>query len=104
MTTVARRPTAARPLPDLATTFLRWSFTRGLCARGYWLVASLYLVVVADLSPSELVLADTVSRKWSLVLAHVVTGTGMVLAGLVTTFPALALSQALWGLGWAFAS
>jgi MFS family permease len=104
-------------------TFLRWSFGRGACARGWWLVASVYLVVVADLSPSELVLlgtgqaitvvlaevpagvfADTVSRKWSLVLACTVSGAGMVVTGLVTGFPALVGAQALWGLGWAFAS
>jgi MFS family permease len=104
-------------------TFLRWSFGRGACARGWWLVASVYLVVVADLSPSELVLlgtgqgitvvlaevpagvfADTVSRKWSLVVACTVSGTGMVVTGLVTGFPALVVAQALWGLGWAFAS
>src|SRR5215208_3986697 len=121
--TSAARSDQLRPLPDLAAMFLRWSFGRGLCSRGYWLVASVYLVVVADLSPSELVLlgtgqaiaivlaevpagvlADTVSRKWSLVLAHLISGTGMVMAGLVTGFPALALSQALWGLGWAFSS
>jgi len=82
-----------------------------------------YLVVVADLSPSELVLlgtgqaltvvvaevpagvfADTVSRKWSLVIVCAVSGAGMVATGLVTAFPALLATQALWGLGWAFAS
>jgi hypothetical protein len=107
----------------VVATFLRWSFARGACARGWWLVASVYLVVVADLSPAELVLlgtgqgvavllaevpagvvADTVSRKWSLVVAHLLSGSGMVVTGLVTGFPALALAQALWGLGWAFAS
>jgi MFS family permease len=104
-------------------TFLRWSFGRGACARGWWLVTSVYLVVVADLSASELVLlgtgqaitvvvaevpagvfADTISRKWSLVVACAVSGTGMVATGLVTAFPALVATQALWGLGWAFAS
>ena len=83
----------------------------------------MYLVVVAELSAPELVLvgtgqaitvllaevpagvfADTVSRKWSLVLAHAITGTGMVLAGLATGFPVLVGSQALAGLGWAFSS
>jgi MFS family permease len=119
----AVRSDPLRALPDLAVLFLRWTFLRGLCARGYWLVTSVYLVVVADLSPSELVLlgtgqgltvvvaeipagvlADTVSRKWALVVAHLVSGTGMVLAGLVTDFPTLVLSQSLWGLGWAFSS
>ena len=64
-----------------------------LRARGYWLVTSVYLVVVADLSPAQLVaigivqgitvvlaeipagvLADTVSRKWSLVVADLRLG------------------------------
>src|SRR5262245_12392755 len=122
MATLARRA-PARPLPRLGVTFVRWSFTRGALWRGYWLMASVYLVVVAKLSASQLVLigagqaavvllaelpagvyADTVSRRRSLVLAHVVTGAGMATLGLVTSFPALALSQALCGLGWAFAS
>jgi len=107
----------------VTSLFLRWAFARAACARGYWLVTSVYLVVVADLSPAQLVLigivqgitvvvaevpagvlADTVSRKWSLVVAHLVSGAGMVMAGLVTAFPTLVVSQALWGLGWAFAS
>jgi MFS family permease len=113
----------ARNPSDVVTTFLRWSFTRGVCARGYWLATSIYLVLVAGLSPGELVLvgaaqsatvlaaevpagvfADTVSRKWSLTLSALITGTGMVMAGLVTSFPTLTLSQMLWGLGWAFTS
>jgi len=120
--TRAARGAPERPLPDLAATFFRWSFARGLWARGYWLVASVYLVIVADLSPAQLVLvgvgaalvvllaevpagvfADTVSRKWSLVLAHLISGAGMAMTGLVTGFPALVASQALWALGWAFA-
>jgi MFS family permease len=119
----AVRSGALQPPPDLAVRFLHWTFLRGLCARGYWLVTSVYLVVVADLSASELVLlgtgqgvtvlvaeipagvlADTVSRKWALVVAQLASGAGMVLAGLVTDFPTLVLSQALWGLGWAFSS
>jgi hypothetical protein len=83
----------------------------------------LYLVVVAELSAVQLVLigafqgvtvlvaevpagvlADTVSRRLSLVISHVVRGSGMVMAGLVTGFPLLVVSQCLWGLGWAFSS
>jgi MFS family permease len=116
---VARAGAPGDPVP----LFLRWSFGRGLCARGYWLAASIYLVVVADLSPAELVLvgaaqslvglvaevpagvlADTVSRKWSLVVAAFISGAGMVMAGLVTSFAAITVSQVLWGLGWAFVS
>ena len=92
-------------------------------ARGYWLVTSLYLVIDADLSAFQLVflgtaqglttlvvevptgvVADTFSRKWSVVIAHLVTGTGMLITGLVTAFPALVATQMLWGLGWTFSS
>ena len=122
MASSARR-IRARPLPRLGVTFVRWSFARGAFWRGYWLLASVYLVEVADLPASQLVLigvgqsavvlvaelpagvyADSVSRRRSLVVAHVITGVGMVVLGLVTSFPALAWSQALCGLGWAFAS
>lgn len=109
--------------PDLTTAFLRWALLRAAFARGWWLATALYLVVVADLSPFELiligvlqgvtvviaevpagVLADAVSRRLALVVAHVVMGSGMAMAGLVTAFPLLVASQCLWGLGWAFSS
>jgi MFS family permease len=108
---------------DFATVFLRWTFIRAFLARGYWLTTAVYLVVVAHLSPFELVtigtlqaitvvvaeipagvLADAVSRRLSLVAAHVVMGAGMAMAGFVTSFSFLALSQCLWGLGWALSS
>jgi MFS family permease len=91
--------------------------------RGWWLVASVYMVADAGLSPAELVvigvlqgvvalvfeipagvLADTISRKWSLVVSHALMGTAMLTTGLVTTVAPLALTQMLWGLSWTFAS
>jgi MFS family permease len=108
---------------DLAAAFLRWTGLRAALARGYWLAAALYLVVVARLTPTQLiligtfqgitvliaeipsgVLADVVSRRLCLVVGHLVMGSGMALAGLVTSFPLLVASQCLWGLGWAFSS
>jgi hypothetical protein len=108
---------------DIATAFMRWTCLRATFARGYWLVAALYLVVIAHLTPAELVLlgtfqgitvliaevpagvlADAVSRRLSLVTGHVVMGIGMAMAGLVRSFPLLVVSQCLWGLGWAFSS
>ena len=96
---------------------------RALCFRGYWLVTSLYLVVVADLSAFQLVflgttmeltvlaseiptgvMADTISRKWSIVISHGVMGVGMLTTGLVTSFGLLVAAQMLWGLGWTFSS
>ncbi len=107
----------------VTTAYLRWTCLRAAFARGYWLTTALYLVVVADLTPVELVLigvfqgitvvlaevpagvlADAVSRRLSLVIGHVVMGIGMAMAGLVTAFPLLVVSQCLWGLGWAFSS
>ncbi|MDA0270069.1 MAG: MFS transporter [Chloroflexi bacterium] len=108
---------------DLARTFLRWTFVRAVFHRGWWLVTSLYLVTVADLTASQLVfygavmaitsllmevptgvVADTLSRKWSLVVSHVVMGSGMVMMGLVTDYHLILVTQVLWGLGWTFAS
>jgi MFS family permease len=108
---------------DLAAVFLRWIWWRALLHKGWWLVTSVYLVVDAGLSASQLVLigvaqgaialvfevpagvvADTISRKWSLVVSHVLMGAAMVATGLVTDFGALIATQMLWGLSWTFAS
>jgi len=108
---------------DIAATFIRWVFLRAIFHRGWWLVTSLYLVEVADLDPFQLVflgtaqnltaltfeipagvLADTISRKRSIVVAHLLMGAGMVATGLVTSFSALVATQMLWGLSWTFSS
>jgi len=109
--------------PDLDTVFVRWTWCRAVLHRGWWLVTSVYLVADARLPASELVLigvaqgvvalvfevpagvvADTVSRKWSLVVSHVLMGTSMIATGLVTGFGALVATQMVWGLSWTFAS
>ena len=109
--------------PDLAGAFLRWALLRAALARGWWLATAVYLVVVADLAPFQLiligvfqgvtvviaevpagVLADAVSRRLALVLAHVVMGAGMAMTGFVTAFPLLVVSNCMWGLGWALSS
>lgn len=50
------------------------------------------------------VFADTVSRKWSLVISHLLMGAAMLATGLVTDFELLVITQMLWGLSWTFAS
>ena len=111
------------PERDVAATFIRWTWMRAIFHHGYWLVTSLYLVVEADLSAFQLVfigtaqgvtglvaevptgvMADTISRKWSVVIAHVVMGAAMLATGLVTAFPALVVTQMFWGLAWTFSS
>jgi len=108
---------------DVARTFLRWTYLRAVCHRGYVLVSSLYFVVDAHLSAFQLVFigtvvsvtllvsdvptgvwSDTVSRKWPLVIGHVSLAAGMVMTGLVIAFPLILATQVLWGLGWGFSS
>ncbi len=90
---------------------------------GWWLAAGVYLVADAGLPTSQLllvgvaqgtvallfevpagVIADTMSRKWSLVFSSVLMGAAMLATGMVTLFPALMATQMLWGLSWTFAS
>ena len=108
---------------DLVSAYLRWIWWRALLHRGWWLVTSVYLVVDARLSPSQLVLigvaqglvalvfevpagvlADTIGRKLSLLVSHALMGTAMLTTGLVTDFTALVATQMLWGISWTFAS
>ena len=107
----------------LIDAFVRWTWMRAALHNGWWLAASVYMVVDAGLTASEIVLigsvqglfalvcevpagvlADTISRKWSLVLSQLLMGTAMLATGLVTTFPLLLGTQVLWGLSWTFAS
>jgi MFS family permease len=105
---------------DIAATFLRWMFLRSTFHRGYVLTSSLYFVAIAHLSASEIVLlgtamsatllltdipagawADSGGRKRLLVIGQLVMAAGMVMTGLVRSFPLLVVTQVLWGLGWA---
>lgn len=115
----------ATPSPRLNPTavYLWWGALNTAVFNGFGLAALLYWVVDADLDPLELVLlgtalelsvfvaeiptgvvADTLSRKWSIVLSHIVMGAGMILTGLTTAFIPLALAQMVWGVGWTFQS
>src|SRR5919204_1907879 len=90
---------------DVPTTFLRWAFMRAVFHRGYVLVSSLYFVIQAHLTASQLVLlgtavsaalllsdiptgvwSDTIGRKWPLFLGHLFLAAGMVMTGVVTAF------------------
>jgi MFS family permease len=107
----------------VAAAFLRWTFARAVCHRGYVLVSGLYFVIDAHLPASQLlalavvvsvtllvsdlptgVWSDAVSRKWPLVAGHLLLAAGMVMTGLVTAFPLLVVTQLLWGVGWGFSS
>jgi MFS family permease len=117
---MSNRPAADR---DVAALFLRWTYLRAVFVRGYWTVASLYLVVDAHLSAFQLLLlgtfmgitlvlsdiptgvwSDGIGRKWPLVIGHLFVANGMVMIGLVNAFPLILVTQISWGLGWAFIS
>jgi MFS family permease len=102
---------------------LRWTFLRAVFHRGYVLTCGLYFVLDAHLSASQLVglgtvvsvtlllsdiptgaWSDAVSRTRPLVAGHMLLAAGMAMTGLVTAYPLLAVSQALWGAGWGFSS
>jgi MFS transporter, DHA3 family, tetracycline resistance protein len=108
---------------DLESIYVRWTWSRAALHRGWWLVTSVYLVVDGRLTVSQLVLvgaaqsvvglvfevpagvvADTFSRRWSLVVSHVLMGVAMSATALVTSFGLLVLTQMVWGLAWTFAS
>jgi MFS family permease len=103
--------------------FLGWVAVRAVLHNGWWLLASLYMVVDAGLPPEQLlaiaaaqgvaavvfelpagVFADSVSRKGALLISHALMGTAMITTGLFPSFVPLMLSQMLWGIAWTFSS
>ncbi len=109
--------------PDLIAVYLRWVWARAVLHRGWWLVTSVYLVVESGLSPAQLVfvgvaqgvvsllfevpagvVADTISRRTSLLVSHALMGVAMLATGLTTDFGLLVATQMLWGIAWTFAS
>src|SRR5687768_7465481 len=58
---------------EVAATFLQWTFLRAVCHRGHVLVASLYFILDAHLSASQLLLLGSVVAA-TIVLADIPTG------------------------------
>jgi MFS family permease len=111
------------PARDVTVIFLRWAFAHAVFHRGYVLASGLYLVIVAHLAASQLLVlgtvmsvallvsdlptgvwSDAVSRKWPLVAGHMFLAAGMTMTGLATAFPLLVITQLLLGVGWGFSS
>ncbi len=89
----------------------------------WWLALAVRLAIELRLTPFQLlalgaalqisllvaevptgVLADRVSRKWSVVVGFVSVGGAQVAAGLVSGFGPLILTQVVWGVGYTFRS
>src|SRR5688572_31088298 len=99
---------------EVATTFLRWTYLRAVCHRGYVLVSSLYFVVDAHLSASQLLVlgtvvaatmvlsdiptgiwSDTLGRRWPIAIGHGLLGGGMVMTGVVAALPLIVMTLVL---------
>ncbi len=99
------------------------SFTSQLLFSLIFTVNLLYHVTAAMLNPLQLILvgtilelsvflfeiptgiiADTKSRKLSIVIGYLLMGAGFILEGLVPYFFAIAIAQVLWGIGYTFTS
>jgi MFS family permease len=107
----------------LAHRFLAWNFLRAVLHNGWWLITSLYMVVDAGLSTTELLLiaaaqgiasavfeipagvvADTLGRKPAIVVSHLLMAAAMITTGVFDGFAPLLIAQMLWGVSWTFAS
>jgi len=103
--------------------FLTWNTLRSVLHNGWWLLVSLYLVVDIHFNATQLLLiavaqgvvsvlfevpagvfADTVSRKWSIVISHILMGTAMLTTSLFNSFFLIVVTQMLWGISWTFTS
>jgi len=112
------------PLPgSTEKIFVRSGVIWQLCARSYWVLFFTRVVVDLDLPAAQLLLLGTVkevtillaeiptgvvadlrSRRTSVILGFLVTGTGIVMAGVGSSFAVVAFSQVLWSLGMTFRS
>ena len=103
--------------------WLLWSGGQALLSSLAFTAIMIYRITEVGLSPLELVLVGTVmelvvflfeiptgvvadvhSRRLSMLIGAVLTGLAFILEGLVPTFGALLLAQAIWGLGYTFTS
>ena len=109
--------------PDPARVFVRgMGLTEGL-EWGFWLAATVWWVVVLDLSPLQLVgmgavlevtvllaetptgvVADMVSRRRSIMIGQIVMGAAYVWAVVSFDYWMILPAQALFGVGWTFRS
>lgn len=101
-----------------------WSgFALGFLFRAFAVAALVYWVEIAGLTPFQLVmtgtaleiayflaevptgvLADFYSRKWSVVAAFVLIGSGFFVTGMTTAVVPILIAQAVWGIGFTFQS
>ena len=119
-----RRPTLLPGRPsDPARLYLRLAGLSGFANTAGLVLYAYYAVRVAELSPLELVLAGTVlelaaflfeiptgviadliSRRFSVIVGYLLVGLGFLLMGAAPEFWAIAGGQFVWGVGFTFIS
>lgn len=111
------------PRADAARTYVRSGLLFWLGLRAYFVAYAVRVVVELDLTALQLVLlgtalelsvlisevptgvvADALSRKWSVVISFLIVGVGMFSSAFVESFGWLLVTQVIWGLGWTFQS
>lgn len=110
-----------RPSPIRA--YLWWGGLFSASLEGFWVLSTVYAITEVGLDPFQLVMlgtaleitvlvseiptgvvADAVSRKWSVVISMLIIAAGFVLTGTSDTFWPILFAQMLWGFGWTFTS
>jgi DHA3 family tetracycline resistance protein-like MFS transporter len=103
--------------------YLIFTFSMGLITSLAFLVSQIYRIQIVGLNPLQLVLvgtaleaaafafeiptgvvADTYSRRLSVIVGCVIFGLGFILEGAIQLFITVLLAQVVWGLGWTFIS
>lgn len=108
---------------DAKRLFLATGVLRRALMNGGWIPLVVRLVVDLDFTAWQLlamgvaiesgvllgeiptgVVADTFSRKWSVVVGTFILGGAQFASGLMEVFPAFLVTQFIWGIGWTFIS
>lgn len=112
-----------RPVLSTPTYFVLSRALTGVCYTAVFSFSAVYRVVVADLTPLQLVLvgttleltilmaelptgivADLRSRRLSVAIGYMLIGSAFLLEGAVAMFPVILAAQVLWGIGFTFTS
>lgn len=108
---------------NIQTVYYLLTSSRSFCIQIVFTLNAIYYVSEADLNPLQLVLlgtimelavlffeiptglvADIYGRKKSLIIGTFIIGLAHLLEGSIPSFWAIAVSAALWGIGWTFIS
>lgn len=103
--------------------FLTTGMLRRACMNGGWIPLSARLIFDLDFSATQLLLmgvaieaglllseipsgvvADVLSRKWSVVIGGFILGAAQFASGIIEQWPLFLVTQFVWGIGWSFIS